>query len=89
MTRDDCRAFDAADPLASLRDRFSLPEGKIYVDGNSLGVLPRSTAARVARVVEHEWGEHLIESWNRAHWIELPQRVGNKIARPPGARSCS
>ena len=85
MTRDDCLAFDAADPLAPLRDRFSLPEGKIYLDGNSLGVRPRSTAARVARVVEHEWGEHLIESWNRAHWIELPQRVGNKIARLVGA----
>jgi kynureninase len=85
MTRDDCRALDAQDPLAALRDQFLLPEGTIYLDGNSLGVLPRATPARVAEVVQREWGEHLIESWNTAHWIELPQRVGDKIARLVGA----
>ena len=84
-TRDDCLARDARDPLARLRDQFDLPAGKVYLDGNSLGVLPRATPERVADVVKREWGEHLIESWNTAHWIELPQRVGDKIARLVGA----
>ena len=84
-SRDDCLARDARDPLAPLRDQFDLPAGKIYLDGNSLGVLPRTTAGRVAEVVKREWGEQLIESWNTAHWIELPQRVGDKIARLVGA----
>jgi kynureninase len=57
----------------------------IYLDGNSLGALPRSTAARVSRVIEREWGEDLITSWNRHDWIGMPQRVGDKIARLIGA----
>jgi kynureninase len=85
MNRSDCQALDAQDPLASLRDQFALPPNKIYLDGNSLGVLPRATAQRVADVVQREWGEHLIESWNTARWIDLPQRVGNKLARLVGA----
>jgi kynureninase len=85
MNRADCLALDTQDPVAALRDQFALPEGKIYLDGNSLGVLPKATAARVAEVVQREWGEHLIESWNSAGWIDLPQRVGNKIARLVGA----
>jgi kynureninase len=85
MTRNDCQALDAHDPLARLREQFALPAGKIYLDGNSLGVLPKATPARVTQVVAHEWGEHLIESWNSAHWIELPRRVGDKIARLVGA----
>jgi kynureninase len=85
MNRADCELLDAQDPLAALREQFTLPAGKIYLDGNSLGAMPRATAARVAQVVQHEWGQHLIESWNTAHWIELPQRVGNKIARLVGA----
>lgn len=84
-SRSDVEALDAQDPLARLRDQFVLPAGRIYLDGNSLGVLPKATPARVAQLVQQEWGEHLIESWNRAHWIELPQRVGNKIARLVGA----
>ena len=84
-TRQDCLALDAQDPLAPLRDQFSLPEGVIYLDGNSLGVLPRATAARVQQVVMHEWGTDLIRSWNTAGWIDLPQRVGNKIAQLVGA----
>jgi kynureninase len=85
MNRSDCERLDAQDPLATLREQFALPPNKIYLDGNSLGVLPRATAQRVADVVRHEWGEHLIESWNTAHWIDLPQRVGNKLARLVGA----
>ena len=84
MTREDALALDAADPLARLRDQFSLPPGVIYLDGNSLGVLPRATAARVQQVVTEEWGQGLIRSWNRAGWITLPQRVGDKIAQLVG-----
>ncbi|MBC7939667.1 MAG: aminotransferase class V-fold PLP-dependent enzyme, partial [Chitinophagaceae bacterium] len=84
MTRDDALALDTTDPLAALREQFSLPPGVIYLDGNSLGVLPRATAARVQQVVLEEWGEGLIGSWNRAGWITLPQRVGDKIARLVG-----
>jgi kynureninase len=85
MTRDDALALDAADALAPLREQFSLPPGLIYLDGNSLGVLPRATAARVQQVVQQEWGVDLIQSWNTAGWMELPQRVGDKIARLVGA----
>ncbi|GAP33801.1 kynureninase [Piscinibacter sakaiensis] len=85
-TRADAEARDASDPLAPLRDQFALPDGTIYLDGNSLGVLPRATAARVQQVVTEEWGRGLITSWNRAGWIELPGRVGDKIARLVGAR---
>ena len=84
-TRQECLALDASDPLAGLREQFVLPAGKIYLDGNSLGVLPRATAARVAQVVEQEWGQGLIESWNSAGWITLAQRIGDKIARLVGA----
>jgi kynureninase len=84
--REDAQALDAADALAPLRDRFALPPGVIYLDGNSLGVLPKATAARLAQVVEGEWGRDLIQSWNTADWISLPRRVGDKIARLVGAR---
>jgi kynureninase len=85
MTREECLALDAADPLAPLREQFELPTGLIYLDGNSLGALPRTTAARVQQVVQQEWGRDLIRSWNSAGWIDLPQRVGNKIAQLVGA----
>jgi kynureninase len=85
MTRDEALALDAQDPLAPLREQFVLPAGVIYLDGNSLGVLPRTTAARVQQVVTQEWGVDLIRSWNSAGWIDMPQRVGDKIARLVGA----
>jgi kynureninase len=81
------QAQDAADPLLRLRDLFDLPPGVIYLDGNSLGVLPRATPARVAEVVRNEWGQGLIRSWNAAGWIDMPQRVGDKIARLVGAQA--
>ncbi len=84
-TLQDCRALDAQDPLRTLRQQFTLPEGVIYLDGNSLGVLPKTAAARVAEAVTAEWGQGLIRSWNSAGWFELPQRLGNKIARLIGA----
>jgi kynureninase len=80
-----CEALDRADPLAFHREAFALPAGMVYLDGNSLGALPRATAARVADCVRREWGEDLITSWNRADWIGLPRRVGDKIARLVGA----
>jgi len=85
MTRNDSLALDADDPLAPLREQFDLPAETIYLDGNSLGTLPRATAARVAQVVQGEWGRGLIGSWNSAGWIAQPQRVGDKIARLVGA----
>lgn len=85
LARADALALDAADELAAVRERFVLPEGEIYLDGNSLGALPRATAERLRAVVEAEWGRDLIRSWNAAGWIDLPQRVGDKIGRLVGA----
>ena len=84
-TRQDCLALDANDPLRTLRDEFALPDGVIYLDGNSLGALPKATAARVQQVVQDEWGVGLIRSWNSAGWIALAQRIGDKIATLVGA----
>jgi kynureninase len=86
-TLTQCQAVDAADPLRSLRNLFTLPEGVIYLNGNSLGVLPAATAQRVADVVTKEWGEGLVRSWNSAGWFASPQRVGDKIAQLIGARA--
>jgi kynureninase len=85
-TRQDCEALDAQDPLAPLRANFSVPAGTIYLDGNSLGVLPAATAARLQDVVTREWGRDLITSWNTAGWMHQPLRVGTKIGRLIGAR---
>ncbi len=85
ITPDDLQRLDAADPLAGLRAMFDLPPGVIYLDGNSLGALPRRTAARVAEVVSAEWGQGLIRSWNDAGWIDLAARVADKIADVIGA----
>ena len=84
-TRQDCAALDARDPIAPLRAQFTLPEGVIYLDGNSLGVLPAATPARVQQVVTEEWGNGLIRSWNTAGWIDLSRRIGDKIGRLIGA----
>jgi kynureninase len=80
-SRADCEAMDAADPLAGWRDRFVLPEGIIYLDGNSLGPLPKITEAVVREVTRRQWGEDLIASWNKHGWVDLPQRLGAKVAR--------
>jgi len=81
----DIQLLDRNDPLAVFRDRFSLPEGVIYLDGNSLGALPRGVKARMDDVVSNQWGEGLIRSWNTHDWIDLPGRVGDRIARLVGA----
>ncbi|HEY5205323.1 MAG TPA: kynureninase, partial [Roseiarcus sp.] len=79
------RALDAQDPLRAFRERFVLPPGVIYLDGNSLGPLPKAARARIAEVIERQWGEGLIRSWNDADWISAPAHVGEKIARLIGA----
>ena len=89
MTRNQCVELDKGDQLAPLRDLFALErvdaDGIIYLDGNSLGVLPKAAIARLRDVVEKEWGVGLIRSWNAAGWIDLSQRIGDKIARLIGA----
>lgn len=82
-----CQQCDTQDPLRALKDQFNLPPGVIYLDGNSLGVLPKATPARVAEVVTQEWGVGLIRSWNTAGWFESPQKAGNKIAKLIGANA--
>ncbi|WP_238891661.1 kynureninase [Achromobacter insuavis] len=85
-TRESCVAADRQDPLAPLKARFDLPPGVLYMDGNSLGVMPRAAAARAAEVITQEWGTGLIRSWNTAGWFELPSRLGDKLAGLLGAR---
>jgi kynureninase len=86
MTRDEARRLDAGDSLSHLRARFYLPEGIIYLDGNSLGALPKTAAARQQEVMTREWGDSLIRSWNAHGWINMPQRVGAGIAPLVGAK---
>jgi kynureninase len=85
ITLGDLEALDRADPLRAFRDRFDLPDDAIYLDGNSLGAMPRATSERL-REVEHQWGRDLIRSWNVHGWIDLQQRIGAKIGRLIGAR---
>jgi len=85
MDRADALALDAADPLAGFRERFELPDGVIYLDGNSLGALPKTAAPKLDDLIRREWGRDLITSWNVHDWIDLPRRVGNKIAPLIGA----
>lgn len=81
----DLERLDRDDPLASCRELFHLPEGKLYFDGNSLGPLPRATRRHLVEVVDQQWSEGLIGSWNDHGWIDLPRTVGAKIAPLIGA----
>lgn len=83
--RPSTHALDAADPLRDFRAQFALAPGLIYLDGNSLGALPRATAARLGTVVNEQWGTDLIRSWNAHDWIGAPARVGGKLAALLGA----
>jgi kynureninase len=85
MDRAGCQRLDAQDPLRRHRDRFVVPEGLIYLDGNSLGMLPAHVPARIADVVTRQWGTDLIRSWNVHDWVGLPLRVGERIGRLVGA----
>ena len=85
MNFNEIIALDKADKLAHKRDEFDLPADTIYLDGNSLGALPKAVKSRVAEVVSQQWGSHLIRSWNDHQWIDLPTQVGEKIAPIIGA----
>ena len=84
-SRDDCAALDRRDPLARYRDQFLLPHDVIYLDGNSLGALPRAAPETLSAVLREEWGEGLIRSWNRAGWMAAPERLGDRLAPLIGA----
>ncbi|MEM6453629.1 MAG: aminotransferase class V-fold PLP-dependent enzyme, partial [Acidobacteriota bacterium] len=84
-SRDDALACDACDPLAPLRDRFVVPDDRLYFDGHSLGVLPRGVASRVRQMVDDEWGRSLIDGWNAHGWLDLSGTVGDKLAPLLGA----
>jgi kynureninase len=86
ITLQTCREMDAADPLARSREAFALPDGIVYLDGNSLGALPRQAEQRVRAVMTQQWGQDLIKSWNMHDWIGAPARIGAKIARLIGAK---
>jgi len=82
---EEARALDAADPLGFARARFALPDGLIYLDGNSLGALPVASAQRVARTIQVEWGRDLIASWNKHEWIDQSARLAAMLAPIVGA----
>ncbi|PUA81509.1 kynureninase [Nocardioides currus] len=84
-TRESCVELDVKDPLAGFRDDFVIPDGVIYLDGNSLGVLPAHTASRIEHVVTQEWGQGLIRSWNDAGWFDKPRTLGDRVGALVGA----
>lgn len=84
-TREHCAQLDAADPLAAFRGEFVLPDGVIYLDGNSLGPLPHAAKYRTREMLEHEWGQGLIRSWNDAGWFDKPRVLGDSLAPLIGA----
>lgn len=86
ITHSDCQTLDQQDVLAFLRDHFVLPEGVIYLDGNSLGAQPKAALAKAQEVITKEWGIGLIRSWNTAGWFDLPLRLGNQLAKLIGAQ---
>jgi kynureninase len=86
VTLEEAQPLDSADPLAFVRARFSLPDGVIYLDGNSLGALPVAAPAALAKTAEREWGEDLIASWNKHGWIDWPTRIAAKLAPIVGAK---
>jgi kynureninase len=85
MDRSAFLSRDKDDPLRQFRDEFALPADTIYLDGNSLGALPRSVRARLQQAIDVEWGDRLITSWLRSGWMDMPRRIGDKIARLIGA----
>ena len=87
LTREDFTRLDQIDPLAEVRDEFTLPQDLIYFDGNSLGPLPKRTINTLETMIQKEWGDGLISSWNNENWINMPRELGNKIAPLIGAKS--
>jgi kynureninase len=85
VSREACVARDAGDPLGAFRDRFVMPDGVIYLDGNSLGPMPRAAAGLLDRTITREWAHDLIKSWNSAGWFEMPLRLGDRLGALIGA----
>lgn len=79
-TREACQVLDEQDPLGAFRDEFAIPEGVIYLDGNSLGARPKAALERAQQVIADEWGQGLIRSWNTAGWFDLPVRLGGQLS---------
>lgn len=86
ITFEQCQQWDAEDELANLKSQFDLPQGVIYLDGNSLGAKPIKAMDCAQQVINQQWGTDLINSWNKAGWWDLPVRLGNKIGQLVGAR---
>jgi kynureninase len=86
VTIEEAQKLDAADPLAFARERFRLPDGVIYLDGNSLGALPSAAPQALMNTAEQQWGEDLIASWNKHGWIDWPTRIAAKLAPIVGAK---
>lgn len=87
LDRAYCEALDKTDPLAFARARFEMPDGMVYLDGNSLGALPKATAARLDAVIRQQWGRDLITGWNKHGWVDLPQKLGARLAKLIGAEA--
>jgi kynureninase len=87
VTPEEAQTLDASDPLAFARERFRLPDGVIYLDGNSLGALPVAAPAALANTAERQWGEDLIASWNKHGWIDWPTAIAAKLASVVGAKA--
>lgn len=85
LSRNDCVALDREDSLAAFRSEFCLPQGVVYLDGNSLGASPKAAALRARQLIDHEWGVDLIRSWNKAGWFDMPIKLGDKLAPLIGA----
>jgi kynureninase len=85
VSREACIARDRLDPLRGLRDRFVLPDGLIYLDGNSLGPMPRDAVTLLHQTIERQWSQDLIRSWNDAGWFDLPVRLGDRVGALLGA----
>jgi kynureninase len=87
ITREEAEALDRADPLKAKRELFVMPDDTIYLDGNSLGPLPRHVAKRLAAAVSDEWGQSLIRGWNAHGWFDMPRTLGDKIGKLVGAKA--
>lgn len=85
IDRHACEEMDRDDPLAFARDRFHVPAGTLYLDGNSLGALPKATPGKIDEVIRRQWGDDLITGWNKHGWVELPRRLGAQLAPLIGA----
>ncbi|MCU4351740.1 kynureninase [Acinetobacter ursingii] len=87
ITHEQCRYWDEEDELKHLKDEFVLPEGVVYLDGNSLGARPKKSLAYAQHIIQQQWGEDLINSWNKADWWGLPIRLGDKVGQLIGANA--